>query len=567
MIKTILFICSLAGIGPTFASASAGEVGSIPAKEKKTSEPSGVKRGAAVDVMNQQAMTLYNQGAYPKAAALCRQILAWDANHQNAKIWLARSLYRMNKIDASFKIFAELNPKELDVQTVYEYAVTHFARKQYAKALEGFALVAPNDPLFDLASLFGAISAYRLKKYEKAADLIAKAVVLPNHLIKMRARYKAYILENLQKGDKSLAGQSATQQSQFAVDTSAWLAPDAPAAPPPAFAAPPSPPQGGFTTNLAGGYQNKHQASAYGAKLLEGNIYLATASLGGVWDAYFGTKPQAALAPHLSLLTQFDVENWTFDRLDNNPMNDPLTATKNAAIANVRTSGQVNAALFSILPAFTWPVSETAAFSLAMRHTTVLPDFQAAKKATNRSLSLAYQSDAPLGQSTLSVDIFQLGDTHDSPLSTEVRQMARYTFDLPDHMQLFVGAILAQFQYTSRQLDGPDARYGGFGGVQATFPLNITIGGHLLAQHARGGHVYDLPNYNVVIFHEDSTTATGYLLFRFCPWLTALLTGIEQRRILGGIAPAESGAHDELNQKYPTYIRNFDLALRAETSF
>ena len=548
-----------------------------PAKERKNNDVSSatVKKGVAPDALFQQAMALFNQGVYAKAALLFRQVLAIDAKYIEAKIGLARSYYRMNRIKESFEAFTELNPKDLDSQSGYEYGLTHFAHKQYTKAMDGFAMVGPNDPFFDLASLYGAISAYRLKRFDKAGELINKAVVLPNHLIKMRSRYKGYIADNLAKTDRPGSKDGAIKlvsaptlknrpqaQSQFAVDTSASMIPVPSNVLPPAM-----PPAGGFAANVAGGYQNKQQASSYGTRSSRSNAYLASASAGGIWNHYFNTAGTSSSFPVLSVLTQLDVENLSFDALDQNPMEDPLTATKNSAIANVRSNGQITSAVFSLMPSFTKPLGEDASFSLALRHTTVIPEFKMGMKAINRSLSLALQNGTPLGQAALYIDAFQSVNNQDSLLKTELREMARYTFNLPDNLQLFVGAMLSQFQYEKEAVDGPNDRYGGFGGIQATFPMNITVGGLLLQQQTAGMRVHGFPNYEAIVFRQATTTANGYLILKIFPWLTTLMSATEQRRILKGIEPSESGANDELTRKYPVYIRNYELSLRAETTF
>ena len=567
--------------GATSAIAGDSSTPSAPPKEKKGSEipASTPRKTGGSDGMMQQGMALYNQGAYAKSAQLFRQILAQDAKYMQAKVYLARSLYRMNKLDASLKLFAELNPKDLDGQTVYEYALTHFIHKQYAKALDGFVLVPANDPLFDLASLYGAISAYRLKKYERASDLIAKAVVLPNHLIKMRARYKTYITENLNKSEAkpektsardtppkspaiiSVASPSRPQQSQIALDTSAaLLVPEAPAA-----VTPPSP--GGYIMNLAGGYLNKQQSTVYGQKTVGNNMYTAFGSLGFGWDQAFGSSETTGTSPALNLLAQLDIENLTFENLDNNPLSDPLTASKNAAIGNVRTSGQINTAMVSVLPSFNMPLGPSASLAVALRHTVIVPDFKTDARTTNRSVSLVLSGAVPLGQATLMTDAFQYVDNHDTPQIAEYRAMTRYTFDLPNNLQFFVGAMLSAFEYEKALIDGPGAKYSGFSGLQATFPLNIAVGGYLMAQRVADTHMYNFPDYNVITFREDGVTANGYLQCRFLPWLTGSISGIELHRTLSSLNPGESEAHLELDQKFPTSIRNFELSLRAETKF
>lgn len=160
----------------------------------------------SVDIkqLTAKAQDLQSQDRMQEASKIYLTILNSYPKHEPTLINYARLLYRMDKTSEACVIFSKVNLNHLDTATSYEYGLSHFWQKKYASALTAFKRIPPGDPLSDLASYYGAICAFKLKRYTEAEFMINKAVVLPDSLQESKKNYQKYILEmkNLEEQKK-----------------------------------------------------------------------------------------------------------------------------------------------------------------------------------------------------------------------------------------------------------------------------------------------------------------------------------------------------------------------------
>ena len=151
----------------------------------------------SVDIkqMTAKAQELQSQDRMQEAAKVYLTILNSYPNHEPTLINYAKLLYRMDKTSEACVIFSKVNLNHLDTATTYEYGLSHFWQKKYATSYAAFKRIPPGDPLADLSSYYGAISAFKLKRYTEADYMMNKAVVLPESLQESKKNYQKYIAE------------------------------------------------------------------------------------------------------------------------------------------------------------------------------------------------------------------------------------------------------------------------------------------------------------------------------------------------------------------------------------
>jgi tetratricopeptide (TPR) repeat protein len=153
---------------------------------RKPLPPKGPK---GVRQLFDEAQKLYDAGRYVEALRAFDGIVRKYPGHEPAQLQLAKTLYRLDKLKEAYQIFARINPQHLDPETSYEYGWSFYQNKQWQGALYGFQRVPKGHALFDLANYYGGICAIKVRKYDEAADMLEKAVVLPDKLAKSRALY------------------------------------------------------------------------------------------------------------------------------------------------------------------------------------------------------------------------------------------------------------------------------------------------------------------------------------------------------------------------------------------
>lgn len=164
----------------------AAKPGKAPAKPPKP-------RGKGARQMFDEAMKLYDAGKYEQALGAFDAIVKKYPGHEPARLQIAKTLYRMDRIKEAYGVFQQVNPQHLDPETSYEYGWSFYTMKQWDGALYAFQRLPKGHALYDLANYYGGICAIKLRKYDDAEDMLDKAVVLPDKLAKSRALYIKHV--------------------------------------------------------------------------------------------------------------------------------------------------------------------------------------------------------------------------------------------------------------------------------------------------------------------------------------------------------------------------------------
>lgn len=196
-LRLIMILTLMAHFEPSLA-----ETGS---KKRETSTKS--RSNGKIQRMFKKASKLYQRQKYDEASYLYTKILRSQPGHKQAKLYLAKSLYKRDKINQSYRLFKQLDLKTLDPESSYEYGQSFFKHKMYEGALKAFKRVPSDSPSYDLSSYYGGVSAYKLKRFKEAVKLFNQAVVLPSKLMSNK--------KSLQKqaSSKVLAEQKATPRN------------------------------------------------------------------------------------------------------------------------------------------------------------------------------------------------------------------------------------------------------------------------------------------------------------------------------------------------------------------
>ncbi len=161
----------------------------------KSSRSSGKQQVSKANVRKMFAagLALFKARKFNQALIVFDRTLRQFPNHQPTIQLFAKALYRLDRIPESYQMFSKLNLNSLDIETSYEYALSHFWMRQYQPALAGFQRIPEGNALFDLANYYGGIAALKLTRLLEAETMIEKAVVLPLKLAKSRKNYLKHI--------------------------------------------------------------------------------------------------------------------------------------------------------------------------------------------------------------------------------------------------------------------------------------------------------------------------------------------------------------------------------------
>ncbi|NRA64055.1 MAG: tetratricopeptide repeat protein [Pseudobacteriovorax sp.] len=168
-----------------------GLPGTVSLAQSSGSKQTGVLK------MYKKASQLFQQSRFDDAISAFTIILRSYPSHEPSRIHIAKSYYRLGKIDQAAKIFSQLVVENFDPETAYEYGQTFLKKKKYEKALRGFQIVPSGHALFDLSSYYGGVCAIKTKDYQLGLTLMEQAVVLPSKLIKSKRNYQRFAQSKL----------------------------------------------------------------------------------------------------------------------------------------------------------------------------------------------------------------------------------------------------------------------------------------------------------------------------------------------------------------------------------
>ena len=176
--------------------------------------PSKAKPPKGVVAKFNSGMTLFNGGKFEEALLVFSALHKEFPAHEPTIIQYGKTLYRLDRIEESYNLFARINPQYLDPETSYEYGYSFYIQSHFDGALYSFQRVPAGHPLYDLASYYGSMCAIRMKKYALAEELLDKAVVLPDKLARSKTLYQKHVASLRQLQEKTDLERSAIDEKQ-----------------------------------------------------------------------------------------------------------------------------------------------------------------------------------------------------------------------------------------------------------------------------------------------------------------------------------------------------------------
>ncbi len=501
------------------------------------------RKGAVKGIRGQfeAAQQLYEQGKYEQALYAFDAIVRKYPDHEPARVQLAKTLYRLDRIKDAFGVFSHIDPQHLDPETSYEYGWSFYMVKQYQGALYGFQRVPKGHALFDLANYYGAICAIKLKKYEDAEDMLEKAVVLPDKLAKSRTLYIKHVQAlRLMKERGTLAKERSTELDQLNKE----LAKEKGMAKgdPNGTAAKSDKPVGYVHQGLKAvdrwaqvTYSAEHQykdnhglkESNYDAKV--GALELKSGPLLPIPGIRQGKDRFAAVGLGLALAAEDRVEHGKEQRVLVDETNADLTrvAAKDLGVTDTK-SGDVAAE-----PWIEFPLPEGVWISTGGRLAFHYPNFERGQRTGSREGYASVGGKVTLWHYAGEVGYAEILSPRTKPTMTVVHGSASAGVDLPSKLSatLAVKHEINDYVDEAASIDGPDAITRAELTVVQLLPAGISASALGSIEADQNYLFHDIQTFGQV--SADGQVMTGKLSLGFTPpilpWFTASVSQLIQK--------------------------------------
>lgn len=149
-----------------------------------------------------EADELYSQGRYEDALSAYSIALSKYPKKKKLRLKFAKTLYRLERYEDSYKIFKDLDPKIMNNEENFESGMSAFSVENYKMASVNFSYIKANFELFDIACYYGGVASYNLGQHDIARQYFSKATVLPSRLMKNKQTY-IYFMNNPPKKGRS----------------------------------------------------------------------------------------------------------------------------------------------------------------------------------------------------------------------------------------------------------------------------------------------------------------------------------------------------------------------------
>lgn len=530
-----------------------------------------------------EGMENFEQEKYREAAALFSRILKEYPGHEPSRIQLAKTLYRMGKGQESYDVFKGLNPKYFDPETAYEYAHAFFAKAQYEGALMAFKKIPKGHALYDLASFYGAISAFKLERYQEADDLMENAVVLPSKLIKSRALYKKSISEillqkqkeelNRQKTDAIAKLKEETKSHEEALqkkqvdEEKANARPVLPPPPPP----PPMPQPYGFfssRTRADAGIAMVQQSVEYKASPTTDDSFTDTIfNFGKGAVAPFLRKPSEAGGDYL-----YQIDLMVGDHKYSGPtwMMFPSVEEEidERFYQSLTGKGDVKIGSAAATLGLEAPLSHGLWYGTRMKWRQFFPELETGKSSADAQGEFFLGQKLPESDWQISGQFHQILDKGtDARYNVTVERLTTNYLHDTSGLGLRLDFQGRQYVYQLEPTDGPETSYLARGTVYALFPFSTELGIEGLGRWDESVRRYDIGNLNAMIFDRDRLTGRLYAQVSPFPWLTLQVAGIRQSQNLAKVEPRDVDARTALDADQYQFMTQTTFSVFANLLF
>ena len=480
--------------------------------------------------MFSEAQKRYEAGKYQEALSLYDAILRKYPAHEPSTVQYAKTLYRMDRIQESYVMFARMNPQFLDAETSYEYGWSFYVNKQYEGALYGFQRVPQGHSLYDLANYYGGICAIKLRKYTEAEDMLDKAVVLPDKLAKSRVIYLKHSQELRLMNDKNqLTKERNDEKKRLDSDKDGDKKPEAaPVANGPyehnGFASTPK------EATLAFSQSNK-TLNFHGFK-----TQTSTTSLGKFTFLHgpmapiplkdpLNPKRQAAVGLQLSMVAEDRQRKGEEQRIIIEE--DNLDIVRYQSIDLEKSHSQLG--VVSASPWIEAPLPGNLWAGLTGKLSFAYPKFGRANRTGSQGANVSIGLKMPAYTFKAVVDYNQNLNTQTKDESTITDSSVAFTYSFPASLYA-EGKVGFQFyDYVETTLAGPDSVTSGSLLLKQTFPLGFSLAAFGSMEQQTNYVFQTIPTYGIV--SADGQVATGKLTLGLAPfpWIAATVSQLFQQ--------------------------------------
>lgn len=140
---------------------------------------------------NKTALYLISQKKFNEAIKLLNYISKKNPEDVQVRILLARTLLKVGQFEQAYFEFTTIPETSLSIESYYDFGIASLRYKDYKTSLDAFKKIPTNSSLFDLASYYSGISAYRLGDYPASIDYFDAATVLPANLSKIKTKLRS----------------------------------------------------------------------------------------------------------------------------------------------------------------------------------------------------------------------------------------------------------------------------------------------------------------------------------------------------------------------------------------
>lgn len=551
-----------------------------PATSKPTTKPSPSKGPKGVRQLFDEAQQLYDAGKFAPAASAYEAILRKYQGHEPAQIQLAKSLYRLERWREALAVFARLNVNHLDAETSYEFAWSHYQGKKWEGALSGFQRLPKGHALFDLANYYGGISAIKLRRYDVAADMLEKAVVLPDKLAKSRALYIKHLQALVLMQQKAnLAKERSKEQDRLKEQTSklkkpeAGKAPDASKQEPPAYAG-----KQGVDRKASTSFAYQHQSidrhgyatedyEARTGKIEVASGYIFPLPIKQGKDRYGGLGLKLKLTgedtikegTETRILVEEDAQEISRIQRQGACAADGSRTEADTACRSELQSGTVGGGVF-----FEVPLPEEVWIALVGSLEFTYPEFKRQGRSGNREGGLVLVADH--GKNTYRAEglYAQVLDAETEPTVNLATSKLEFSSAAVTDLSLSAKLKYQSYDYLLDNADGPDSASSFEAAAKQSMPMGFAAGITGTYTYLSHALFHGIPTYGVVAADGQVSSAKLALEAAPLPWFKFEVAQlIAKTRWTIDLPEAEQA----FSIKVPDYIEEFNAGLTLNLVF
>lgn len=510
-----------------------------------------------------QAEALFDKKDYQAAISAYLGIIKSYPSHEPSRIKVARSYFKLGKLDLSYEVFAAISLDRLDAEASYEAGQVFLRKEKYDQAERALRRVPQGHSLFDLASYYGGVAAAKKRNYRESLSLFEQAVVLPGKLVRSKRAYQKLAQEKLlqeQKKRDELAERQRRKEAER--QSKAQLRNRSPRKPASV------PVEGFFKGDKAIGVVSDFiaQTQDFSGDLTANTDRSEVGVEGRLGHSFYVGDRKKKHHIFANAVVRSSGLNLKGKVL---PIVADPALTYRTELMNLTQASSLTSALVQVGPE--WNIGQNAWIGLLAQYEAF--SLGSDDGPTNASLPRFTLS---LGQKALNYSIRLRLETYTQNFDEAKRleqafEHFEFSFHLNKRLTLGVGVELSQFKYTSGQdTDGPDwyTRATGRFVYAFTPALMIDIVGYY--QQIEGDQFNFLTDPNgtpvdQINFSHIGAGSLAKLSLSLGEWLSASLQAATHSRDDQGLDGLTDTQKRALKAEYPTFL--FDISGQINASF